>query len=851
MKRLLLLGLIVFGWATAQAQQRTRSPHGELRLECKACHRPNGWTQVRVTKAFDHGRSGFPLSGAHQTASCRACHASLDFKGVKHDCTACHKDIHRGELGADCSRCHTARSFLDREAMTKAHQLTRFPLQGGHLAVDCASCHKPGAQGRLQFVATESQCVSCHQENYAAAANHVAQRFPTTCEDCHTQVTWNRVGRMGAGHPTTPIALTGVHSSSQCTDCHASLPYASVKQTCDGCHHADYVNTINPKHPDAGFAVTCTDCHALVPGWTGATYTHASAPIPVNAAHATVGCTDCHTTAPYSTVKQTCDGCHHTEYVGTTNPNHAGAGYSTDCASCHQIVANWAGAAVNHPTAPLALTGVHANRQCTDCHATGQPYPAVRQTCDGCHHTDYVAAKNPDHLAAPFALTCTDCHGMVAGWAGATYAHASVPVALTGGHAPALVTCTQCHTSAPYSTVTRTCDGCHHPDYQLANDPPHQAAGFAVTCENCHTQTVWATSTFVHPATPIAVSGAHTGVGCAACHTTTPYSTVKTTCDGCHHADYVATANPNHTAAGYSTDCASCHQVVTNWAGAAINHPTTPIALTGVHSSNLVACSQCHTTMPYTTVKQTCDGCHHADYAAAKDPDHVAAGFSVSCTDCHGLVAGWTGASYANHSTTPINPKQGAHAAVTCAQCHKTSPYSSAPTTCDGCHHADYVATTNPSHSAAGFAVTCLDCHQIVAGWTGATFPNHPSSPLALTGPHAMTVRQCTDCHTSAAYASVATTCDGCHHATYVAVTDPNHQATGMSAFAAANCSTCHSPTKSVWTSPTWTHMTIVNPQRVRLPHEGASCADCHQVSSDYTVKSCAKSGCHRNVNGP
>ncbi len=477
MRGVILLGLALLLVAPLQAQQRTRSPHGDLKMECMTCHISSGWTPVRVAKTFDHAKSGFALAGAHGTTTCRACHQSLDFKGVKSDCVSCHADKHRGELGANCARCHTARSFLDRDVMTKAHQLTRFPLQGGHLGVECSSCHKPGAQGSLQFVGTQRECVSCHKSDFNTAPNHVAGNFPTACAGCHSQVAWNRVAGLGGIHPSTPIALTGVHG----------------------------------------------------------------------------------------------------------------------------------------------------NKQCTDCHLTGQAYAAVKQTCDGCHHSDFVAAK---------------------------------------------------------------------------------------------------------------------------------------------------------------------------------------------------------------------------------DPDHVAAAFSTTCTTCHALVAGWTGATYATHSTTPINPKQGAHGAVTCTQCHTRSPYSSAPTTCDGCHHADYVATTNPSHTAAGYSTDCASCHQVVAAWAGASV-NHPTSPLALTGQHAIPPRACADCHTSTTYSSVAQTCDGCHHATYIGVTDPNHTAAGMAAFAAANCSNCHSPTKTSWTGPTWTHMTIVNPQSVSLPHKGASCADCHQNASNYTIKSCAGSGCHSRATGP
>lgn len=547
---LLALGMLVV--APLQAQQRTRSPHGDLKMECTTCHIPSGWTPVRVAKTFDHSKYRFPLTGAHATTTCRACHESLDFKGAKTTCASCHADKHRGELGANCANCHTTRSFVDRDLMLKAHQLTRFPLQGGHLGLECSSCHKPGGQGSLQFVGTQRECVSCHRSDFNAAPNHVAGNFPTACAGCHNQAVWVRVVGGGSSHPTTPIALTGVHGSSQCTDCHA-----------------------------AG--------------------------------------------QPYAAVQRTCDGCHHTDYVATTNPNHTAAGYSTDCVSCHRLVANWAGASVNHPTTPIALTGVHGNRQCADCHMAGQSYAAVQQTCDGCHHTDFVAAR---------------------------------------------------------------------------------------------------------------------------------------------------------------------------------------------------------------------------------DPDHVAAGFPTTCTTCHALVAGWTGATYATHSTTPINPKQGAHGAVTCAQCHTTSPYSAAPTTCDGCHHADYVATTNPNHTSAGYSTNCSSCHQVLAGWAGASV-NHPTSPLALTGSHAVPPRVCGDCHKSTTYASVPQTCDGCHHADYIGVTDPNHTAVGMTAFAAANCTNCHSPTKSAWSGPTWTHMAIRNPQSVRLPHEGASCADCHQTATNYTIKSCAGSGCHRNATGP
>ena len=285
------------------------------------------------------------------------------------------------------------------------------------------------------------------------------------------------------------------------------------------------------------------------------------------------------------------------------------------------------------------------------------------------------------------------------------------------------------------------------------------AAAFSTTCTTCHALVAgWTGATYAtasHHADQSQAGGPWSGHLHAV-----PYHQslldAPTTCDGCHHADYVATTNPNHATAGYSTDCASCHQVVANWAGASVNHPTSPIALTGVHANK--QCSDCHLAgQPNSAVKQTCDGCHHTDFVGAKDPDHVAAAFSTTCTTCHALVAGWTGATYATHPTTPINPKQGAHGAVTCTQCHTTvSPTRARQTTCDGCHHADYVATTNPNHAPPGTPPTAASCHQVVASWAGASV-NHPTSPLALTGQHAVPPRACDDCHTTTTYSSVAT----------------------------------------------------------------------------------------------
>ena len=663
-----------------------------------------------MSKQFDHGKYGFPLTGAHGATTCRACHVSLDFKQVRSTCASCHTDNHNGEFGANCARCHTTRSFVDRDAMAKAHQLTRFPLSGSHLAVDCAACHKPTAKGQLQFVGTPTDLrhlppgrLQRRPEPRGIALSDELRGLPQ-----HRHLGGGRhgrkpphVARSRSRGRTAPTSWPAPSATPPCRTPRSSRPATAATTPTTSA-------TTNPSHAATGYSTDCASCHQAggelgrrhvqPPGNAGRTdggAQHQPGGVhavphdhPVLHGEADLrrlpsrGVRGHHQPEPHGhglqhrlrvvppgggqlgrghvqppghaggadrRAQRQPGGLHpvpHHDALlhgeadvrrlppcrlrGHHQPEPRGRGYGTNCTSCHQLVANWAGATFNHPTSPIALTGAHSANlvACAQCHTT-MPYSTVKQTCDGCHHADYVATTNPNHTAAGYSTNCSSCHQVVANWAGATFTHPAAPIALTGAHSANLVTCAQCHTTMPYSTVKQTCDGCHHADYVATTNPSHSATGYGTDCASCHQVVAnWAGATFNHPATPVALTGVHSAnlVACTQCHTTTPYSTVKQTCDGCHHAEYVATTNPNHTAAGYSTNCTSCHQLVANWAGATFNHPASPIALTGVHSGNLVTCTQCHKTMPYSTVQQTCDGCHHADYVATTNPNHTAAG---------------------------------------------------------------------------------------------------------------------------------------------------------------------------------------------------------------------------------
>lgn len=318
----------------------TQNPHGKLELPCATCHAPNGWIPARVSSAFDHAKSGFPLAGAHTRAACRDCHATLDFKGAPPptDCAACHRDAHRGELGADCGRCHTPRSFIDRAAMVREHQETRFPLTGSHLALDCEQCHRPEPQGRLRFVNQASDCVDCHRTSYVATTtpNHPAAGFSTNCTQCHATTVWTtaRFSHAGTGFP-----LTGAHTAVPCAGCHGDAVYVGKSTACVSCHQAAYDGATGPNHVQAAFPTDCTLCHTTA-GWSGGRFTaHDASYFRIYSGTHNgrwSSCATCHN-VPNDYAQFTCLSCHGQQQ---TNSHHTGvSGYSYNsqaCYSCHR-----------------------------------------------------------------------------------------------------------------------------------------------------------------------------------------------------------------------------------------------------------------------------------------------------------------------------------------------------------------------------------------------------------------------------------------------------------------------------------------------------------------------------------
>jgi hypothetical protein len=468
-----------------------------------------------------------------------------------------------------------------------------------------------------------------------------------------------------------------------------------------------------------------------------------------------VQCSDCHI-GNLSSAKPECITCHQVQFDNA--PNHKQGGYSTNCVTCHGSGStSWKNAQIDHSFFPL--TAGHAI-SCIQCHVTGV-YGKLPANCNSCHQKNYTAAQIPGHTAAGIPNTCETCH-TTSGWKPSSFNHTTTGYELKGGH-KTVVQCSDCH-KGNLTTATPECIKCHQVQYD--NAPSHKQAVFPTNCTSCHSQNNWIEISFSHSTTNFPLSGAHTSVECALCHTSRLAGT-STVCSGCHQKNYTAAQIPNHASAGIPNTCETCH-TTTGWKPSGFSHITTGFELKGAHST-LQQCSDCHKGN-LTSAKPQCISCHQLEFNNA--PNHKASGYPTDCSICHTTV-NWLQSSF-NHATTSF-PLTGAHITVVCSSCH-TSGFAGTPTACFSCHTTQYNNSTNPNHKAANFPTTCQTCHSTTK-WTPSTF-NHTSYFPITSGRHNVS---CATCHTNTANYTVFTCITAACHAK---AHNRNQGSTG--------CYTCH-----------------------------------------------------------
>ncbi len=342
-----------------------KDPHqGRFGQRCESCHQTDAWKKIQRGN-FDHARTGYPLTGKHDSVACEACHAAgkaLKIPGSDR-CAACHADVHSGQFalrksGGECGECHTTKGFRPSSFTASDHDTSAYPLTGVHRKVDCAGCHRalpPAELARMgvalvapaippalppaapkpplatvtQFRFAARNCQDCHRDPHGGDADkHLGAEG---CLSCHALTTWREIR---FDHATTKFALAGRHLKVGCTGCHKT-------KSVDG---------------------------ALKPPSTKAW----APPREVRLAGAVLDCVSCHADPHLAQVGVVCDKCHTDANWNPERFNHdrdstyklEGAHRAVACVGCHPKEMN-AGKAVMR-LRPLGSA-------CTDCHKTALP----------------------------------------------------------------------------------------------------------------------------------------------------------------------------------------------------------------------------------------------------------------------------------------------------------------------------------------------------------------------------------------------------------------------------------------------------------------------------------------------
>ncbi|WP_010215337.1 cytochrome c [Sphingomonas sp. PAMC 26621] len=385
------------------------------------------------------------------------------------------------------------------------------------------------------------------------------------------------------------------------------------------------------------------------------------------------------------------------------------------------------------------------------------PHASLRGRCLACHVPFAKAAQN---------TTCLACHARVGR---DIAAHRGFH-----GRVPAI--------------ATERCSACHS---------DHRGKRTAIVQFDPHH--------FNHHLTDFALTGAHRGVACTACHKPPrKYADAPGTCAGCH-----AKQDVHHNRFGKA--CASCHDTRSWKSIHAFDHARTGFPLVGLHRQT--TCAGCHVNGRLAGTPRTCIACHRKD-----DVHHGQRG--TECAACH-TPAGWKFATFDHNRDTGF-PLVGAHASTACAGCHGKAMAQRHPkTTCIACH------ATNDVHHGR-FGGDCATCHAPTR-WPDVHFDHDRMTRFALRGAHRTVA--CTACHVGPLHSvRPPSTCIGCHRAD-----DPHRGRLGT------DCAGCHDETQ-------WRAALGFDHGRTRFPlvgqHARMACVGCH-VDRSFTAKGLTCTACH------
>jgi hypothetical protein len=311
---------------------------------CTACH-----DTVSFAKRlpFDHSKTDFAITGKHQSAKCEDCHVPtrdmLETRPPKPKskfifnhadqryCQECHANVHTKQFhsefsGKACVTCHTTESFTKR--LDFDHNLSAFKLKGKHVQVRCSKCHTetndkfPPPSKTLMHVfqipkAFKQDCNGCHKDPHEG-------NYGSKCSECHNEQGWKQSKDFHKD-----FALSGIHFSLECAECHRNgRQLSGMSSQCTVCHQKDDVH--------AGTLPHCGDCHRQQ-FWENPHFLHSMSNFPLRGIHRTLDCASCHDRGIYKGVPSRCIDCHRGVAPLTASPgvpDHSLL-FNRSCADCH------------------------------------------------------------------------------------------------------------------------------------------------------------------------------------------------------------------------------------------------------------------------------------------------------------------------------------------------------------------------------------------------------------------------------------------------------------------------------------------------------------------------------------
>lgn len=199
-------------------------------------------------------------------------------------------------------------------------------------------------------------------------------------------------------------------------------------------------------------------------------------------------------------------------------------------------------------------------------------------------------------------------------------------------------------------------------------------------------------------------------------------------------------------------------------------------------------------------------------------PDSTTHGknFKLDCSRCH-TPEHWRTMRDPldfSHKETGFELK-GAHAEVTCRECHESLVFRQIGVMCADCH-TDYV-----HRGELGF--DCERCHNEI-DWTQSAnmLLEHQQTRFPLLGRHA--VIDCEACHYTVQkdeYVGLPLDCIQCHETDYTSSREPSHAALGFS----TDCQECHSVMHLRWEDVNFQHPASFP---LAFGHDVRDCEACH-----------------------